>query len=146
MQQCLRASLLLHYKENGPDKSDCPKGVRQYTQYCHEKPDESFKPGKHSGNCKNIKAALNKLKCFSRRLGPKKAPTATKEDCPKEMANYKKWCHENADGSFKAGKNSGNCKNIKQVLTELDCVSTRLALSKGSEPETLEHCKSDCER
>merc|ERR1712086_585156 len=69
---------LLHYQKGELDKSDCPKGMRQYTQYCHELPNGKFKAGKHSGNCKNIKAALIELKCMKRRLAPKKAPTATK--------------------------------------------------------------------
>merc|ERR1711990_137760 len=56
----------------------------------------------------------------------KKAPGATEKDCPKEMGNYKKWCHENADGSFKPGKHSGNCKNIKKVLNDLGCFKRRL--------------------
>merc|ERR1719469_310378 len=113
-------------------KEDCPKEMANYKKWCHENADGTFKAGQHSGNCKTIKKVLTELKCESLRLGPKEAPTATKEDCPKEMANYKKWCNENADGTFKAGQHNGNCKTIKKVLTDLDCTSTRLALSKGS--------------
>merc|ERR1711957_301957 len=37
---------LLHYKDGKLfNKSDCPKGMSQYKQFCFEKPDGSFKAG-----------------------------------------------------------------------------------------------------